>query len=218
MQTVQIIIPLYNDQDLIAPLLSDLFKKGWAYDQIMIVDASEKNPYPVENSFGVSVIHQNPAERGRASQMNTGAAKSNSDILLFLHADTRLPRTAAIQIAQAVSRGYVGGGFSRRFDSPSLFLQVSCFFADLRGKHLGWFFGDQAIFCTKEAFTKVGGYPEIFPFEDLDFSRQLKKHGPLCLLSPGIRTSARRFQAEGPGRRTWKDLLLTLGYFLNIRS
>ena len=182
------------------------------------MDASETNPFPLDNPWKVQVLQPPPELRGRAKQMNYGVQHTQSDAILFLHADTTLPNQAQDLISGALKNGKVGGGFSRRFDSPSLFLKFTCVLADLRGKWTGWYFGDQAIFCSRVAFEKVGGFPDISPFEDVEFCRKLKKEGPLTLLKPGILTSARRFQAEGPVRRTFKDLLLTLCYFKNNRS
>lgn len=211
---LQIIIPALNDRGALDRLLPDLISQGWSPEQITVVDADPTPPLATP----VNWITASGGQIGRARQMNLGAAQSPADIFLFLHADTRLPPTAARQITRAIASGNVGGGFSRRFDSPAVFLRVTCYLADLRGKYFGWYFGDQAIFCTREAFQKVGGFPDMYPFEDLSFSRRLKRLGSLCLLKPGILSSARRFQAEGPLRRTLKDLRLTLSYFRNHRK
>jgi GT2 family glycosyltransferase len=210
MKTIHLIIPCYRDREALARLLPDLLSKGWPPDHITVVDADPEPPFP----FAVNWIPAPPDQPGRAKQMNLGAANSQADILLFLHADTTLPATAASQIRDALASGYIGGGFSRRFDSPSRFLRITCRLADLRGQHLGWFFGDQAQFVTRQAFEMIGGFPEIHPFEDLELSRRLKQLGPLCLLKPGILSSARRFEKDGPFLRTAKDLLLTLSHFL----
>lgn len=215
---IQLIIPVFHDRKALQTLLPRLLAQGWMPSRITVVDASDENPYPKKNDWDIQVLHPPAAIRGRALQMNYGVQHSQSKALLFLHADTVLPDTARNQIHDALQGGYVGGCFSRRFDSSSRFLRFTCLLADLRAKTLGWYFGDQAIFCSREAFEKAGGFPDISPFEDLEFSRRLKKQGPRCLLKPGILSSARRFEAEGPFRRTLKDLLLTISYLKQSRS
>lgn len=210
MKTIHLIIPSVRDREALSRLLPTLLTQGWTPDHITVVDADPEPPLP----FDINWIAATPEQTGRAKQMNLGAAHSQADIFLFLHADTVLPPSAAAQIRDAVAAGYIGGGFSRRFDSPSRFLRFTCRLADLRGQHLGWFFGDQAQFVTRQAFEKIGGFPDIHPFEDLELSRRLKQLGPLCLLKPGILSSARRFEKHGPLLQTIQDLLLTLTHFL----
>ncbi|WFB34851.1 hypothetical protein P3T73_11840 [Kiritimatiellota bacterium B12222] len=213
--SIHLIIPVYRDQEALLHLLPHLLSLGWSPLQITVVDASEQAPFPMDNEWGIQVIHAFPDACGRAKQMNLGARRCDALGFLFLHADTYLPAEAHLLMTSAFRQGYVGGGFSRRFDSGSLFLKVSCFLADLRGKYFGWYFGDQAIFCSREAFEQLGGFPEISPFEDLEFCRKLKRYGRLTLLKPGVVSSARRFKSQGVWLRTWKDVGLTLRYFFH---
>lgn len=209
MHTIHLIIPSRGDRGALSRLLPELLHQGWPAADITVIDA---DPPPSPPS-PVNWIFAPPAQTGRARQMNLGASSRPADILLFLHADTRLPDTAPTLIRNAVNAGFIGGAFSRRFDAPSRFLRFSCRLADWRGEHLGWFFGDQALFVTREAFDRTGGFPDLLVFEDLELCRQLKRIGPLCLTRPGVLSSARRFNARGPLLTTLHDLWLTLGYF-----
>ncbi|MDF3127662.1 glycosyltransferase [Kiritimatiellaeota bacterium B1221] len=213
MTDLQLILPVYQDREALEKLLPTLLKQGWKPEQITVIDASEVDAFPLENPWNVHVYHPPSSFLGRAGQMNFGVQQTQSAALLFLHVDSFLPDNAQTHILHALQNGNIGGGFSRRFDSPSLFLQFTCLLADLRGKWFGWYFGDQAIFCSRSVFDQVGGYPDIAPFEDLEFCRKLKKQGSLTLLKPGIVSSARRFQ-EGPVRKTFKDFCLTVSYFI----
>jgi len=208
---IHVIVPVRNDDRELSALLPDLLNKGWRPQEIRVVDACGDSR-DTANTYGVKHLVADASTQGRARQMNLGAAGSTADAFLFLHADTRLPPSAKQDIRNALERGAVGGAFARRFDSPSLFLKFSCRAADLRGRLLGWFFGDQAIFARADAFRRLDGFPDLPLFEDLEFSRRLKRTGPTTLLRPPVLGSARRFDAEGPLRRTWNDLKLTLCY------
>lgn len=211
--TIRIIIPVYQDRAALETLLPALLG-DWRAEEVVVVDAGDDGSEAFAKSLGVTVIRSVP---GRAKQMNAGAGHAvEADLLLFLHADTRLPPEAGERLSQAYADGIVGGAFSRRFDSPSRFLKLTCALADVRGKTLGLFLGDQAIFARKDVFERIGGFPDQPLFEDLDFCRTLKKEGRVRLLTPPVRSSARRFDKDGPLLRTLKDVTLTLRHLYAI--
>lgn len=210
--TIRVVIPAHRDADAVEKNLERLQTDGWAPDELRVVTAGEPDTRARAEAFGVIGLDLPAAERGRARQMNAGALGATEDLLVFLHADTRLPPDARAQLARAWRQGVAGGGFRRRFDSPSLFLRVTCRLADLRGKHLGWYFGDQTIWARRDAFEALGGFPDRPLFEDLEFARRLKTRGATALLPGPTLSSARRFERDGPARRTWKDLKLTRAY------
>lgn len=208
---ILIIIPVYQDRAALETLLPQLLQ-DWQARELLVVDAGEDGAEAFARSLGVPVIR---AASGRAKQLNAGAAHGpEADLLLFLHADTRLPPEARERLVRAQADGIVGGAFSRRFDNPSRFLKLTCALANVRGKTLGLFFGDQAIFVRKDVFHRVGGFPDQPLFEDLDFCRKLKKQGKVRLLTPPVISSARRFKKDGPFIRTLKDIGLTLRHFM----
>ena len=96
-------------------------------------------------------------QRQRAAQMNAGASAATGDLLLFLHADTLLAPGSGESLRKAfLTPNVAGGGFARRFDSPSRFLQFTCYVAEARCRAFGWFLGDQAIFCQKRGVRTCG--------------------------------------------------------------
>ncbi len=154
---------------------------------------------------------------GRAVQMNAGAAASSGDVLLFLHADTRLPVHWRELVAESISgRGKAGGRF--RFDIAHA-RRIYRWIArgtNFRSRFLGITYGDQAIYTTREAFETVGGFPRIPVFEDALFADRLKNAGGLDWIDEAVLTSARRWEGRGPVRTLLLTWFLRLLYTLFV--
>jgi rSAM/selenodomain-associated transferase 2 len=140
------------------------------------------------------------ARRGRAAQMNAGARATRSPILLFLHADTRLPADGFDAVERAIAAGAVGGCFRLRIDSPDPRLWLAARLINWRSLMLPSATGDQAIFVRRDVFEGVGGYRELPLCEDLDLVRRLATCGRFALVDGEVTTSARRWHAHGIGR------------------
>jgi rSAM/selenodomain-associated transferase 2 len=122
------------------------------------------------------------APRGRALQMNAGAAAANGDVLLFLHADTRLPDAAVTTIIDAIGAGASWGRFDVRIEGKHPLLGLIARMMNLRSRLTGIATGDQAIFCSRALFDSLGGYAPIALMEDIDFSRRARAIAtPTCL-------------------------------------
>jgi rSAM/selenodomain-associated transferase 2 len=154
------------------------------------------------------------APRGRATQMNAGAARATGDVLLFLHADTRLPPAAGdLVLAGLRQSGIRWGRFDVTIAGKSPALRLVAALMNLRSRITGIATGDQAIFVTREAFAACGGYPDIALMEDIALSRRLKRMSrPLCLTQRVI-TSGRRWEARGVIRTILLMWRLRLAYF-----
>lgn len=136
------------------------------------------------------------APRGRAMQMNAGAAITHGEVLLFLHADTWLPADSDCAILDGLTHsGRTWGRFDVRFDGGGL--ELVAFMMNTRSRLSGIATGDQAMFTTRAAFEAAGGFPPISLMEDVALSARLKRVSrPLCL-SERVTTSARRWQRHG---------------------
>jgi rSAM/selenodomain-associated transferase 2/rSAM/selenodomain-associated transferase 1 len=143
---------------------------------------------------------------GRAAQCNAGAAELSTPVLLFLHADTLVPKAAGSVIREVLQRPQtVAGVFRLRFDAKGFAYRWTEFWAFWRSLIFGRPSGDQGLFCTRAAFDSSGGYPAVPVFEDLEFALRLQQQGRLQhAWAPAI-TSARRYASEGPWRRSWKN-------------
>jgi rSAM/selenodomain-associated transferase 2 len=131
--------------------------------------------------------------------MNEGAKASQSEVLLFLHADTHLPPQAE-RIVQAAltSPSVVGGRFDVRFDRASAWSELISAFMNRRSRLTGIATGDQALFVRREVFEALGGFSEIPLMEDIEFSRRLQQAGRIMALRDTVVTSFRRWDSQGP--------------------
>lgn len=208
---ISVIIPTLNEAALL-PATLEALRVNAARHEVIVVDAGSGDATcEIAAAAGATVLAS--PRRQRAAQMNFGARQSRGDALMFLHADTRLRPDSLAAVERALTwPGVVGGGFARRFDHPSRVVRWSCALAGWRCRLTGWFFGDQAMFARREAFTALGGFQEWDVFEDVDFARRLRLRGRTVLLGPPIVSSGRRF-ARGPAwRRVLGDAWLTWRY------
>jgi len=210
---ISVIIPTADEAEVLPQCLERI---AGMPNEIMVVDAeSEDDTSAIAQRFGCELLTF--PERHRARQMNFGAARARGEILLFLHADTLLPEHALTKIVEAMKQAkVVGGGFARRYRSPSRLLALTCRLAAWRNRFFGWHLGDQAMFVRREVFLQLGGFRDIAIFEDLDFSRRLHALGHTITLHPPVLSSARRFAARGPFRTTLDDLRLTRRYLAGV--
>jgi len=143
--------------------------------------------------------------RGRAAQMNAGAAAARGNLLLFLHADTRLPDGADALVAQALHDGRAAWGrFDVHIEGRSRGLPMVAAMMNLRSRLSGIATGDQAMFMTREAFAAAGGFPLQPLMEDIELSRRLLRQARPACLRQRVRTSGRRWDQRG----LWRTIVL----------
>lgn len=211
--SVSIIIPALDEADEIeATLASALGQPGPV--EVLVVDGGSADGTPeVAARCGVRVLR---AERGRARQMNAGAAVARGDVLLFLHADTRLPPGALDAVRAALAEpDVVAGCFRTAFDaaaSPWMRLWQARLW--MRWHRLA--FGDRAPFVRRAAFEALGGFPDQPIFEDLELVRWTRRHGRFAFLDAAVVTSARRFRANGALRQQLRNLALWAAWNLRL--
>ena len=210
---LSIIVPVLNEGEALARRLRALQPLRQRGAQLIVVDGgSQDSTWAVASSQADKVLL---APRGRASQMNAGAAHSNSDVLLFLHADTELPPHADELIAAALNDSKVHWGrFDVRIDSALPTLRWVETLMNLRSRLTSIATGDQAMFVRREAFASQGGFTDIALMEDIDLSRRLKKLGPPACLRERVSTSGRRWERQGVWRTIALMWRLRAAYFL----
>jgi len=193
-----VIIPSFNEADRILRAVKDIQSLISGYEcEIIVADATSgaSTAAALEGSGATTLS----TRKGRGSQLNAGAIRATGDILLFLHADTRLPENAFGAIAKAMASGlYSAGAFRLEIDSLNPWLRFVAWMANVRNYFTNTPYGDQAIFVKKDFFKKVGGYLEIPVMEDLDFMERVRAHGGrIVVLDEAVRTSPRRWETEG---------------------
>ncbi|MBA3882466.1 MAG: TIGR04283 family arsenosugar biosynthesis glycosyltransferase [Chthoniobacterales bacterium] len=210
---ISVIIPALNEADSLGQVIAAVRAPNVSCE-ILVVDAgSSDQTTAIARNAGAHLVHSR--RRQRAYQLNLGARQARGAILLFLHADTLLPVDALSSIRQVLAnREIVGGAFDRRYASRSLLLRVTCFLARGRNRLIGWHLGDQAMFVRGATFFQLGGFQEVDQFEDLDFSRRLRRFGRTVTLRPCVTTSSRRFDRSGPATTTLRDFALTIRYLI----
>lgn len=197
-------MPTLEEGDGLAATLDHLAQLAGEMEVVVSDGGSEDRTLAIAGSHPV-VDHLVRAPRGRALQMNAGAAAGTGPVVLFLHADTRLPPDYAAQIASALADPAVAGGnFRLLFDGGGLF---SRFLALVYATQRRWgvFYGDSAIFVRRGVFDACGGFPDQEIMEDFEMARRIARHGrAACLAGPAI-TSSRRWRRAGVVRTvlTW---------------
>ena len=210
-----IIIPMLDEAAAIVPLLTSL--QAWRADgaELIVVDGgSADGSADLAAPLATATI---TTGRGRARQMNAGAARAHGEILIFLHADSRLPPTALARIAAAIDGGACWGRFDVRIAGKMRGLALVAWLMNRRSRLTGIATGDQAIFVSRATFARVGGYAELPLMEDIVLSRTLRAVAwPACLRDQ-VTTSGRRWEQHGLWRTIFAMWRLRLRFFLGAR-
>ena len=209
--SLSVILPVLNEAEGIAVALATLAPLRQRGVEMILVDGGSTDA-TVALSRPLA-DHLIAAPRGRAAQMNAGAKIAKGDVLLFLHADTQLPRDADRLIAAALANsGRIWGRFDVRMAGGPV-LALIARFMNLRSRLTGIATGDQAIFVRRDVFESIGGYPAIALMEDVALSARLRSLGrPLCL-RPCVTASPRRWQTHGVVRTVLLMWRLRLAYY-----
>jgi len=210
---ISVIMPVLNEERTITSALEHLTEAE--FDEIIVVDGGSTDA--TRRLCAEHGIEPLLTQRGRAMQMNEGARRASGDILLFLHADTRLPGSAAEEIRDAMNDpSVVGGRFDVKLDRSGPLFRLVGALISWRSRFTRVSTGDQAIFVRRESFHKLGGYPEIPLMEDVAFARALKQAGEVACLKSRVTTSARRWENEGLWRTVLKMWILKALYLVGV--
>ncbi len=195
---ISIIVPVLNEAALIQSFLRQLRKHAPGAEVIIVDGGSTDTTRQLAEGFCDRVLQ---AERGRAQQLNAGAKVARGDVLWFLHVDAEVPDQCLDEIRQLLQNRDVAGGFFRiRLPRPGFVYRLTDCFAHYAGLLLRMRCGDHGMFCRREAFESIGGFPEVPLMEDVEFFRKLRRRGSVPCIKSRIVVSTRRYEEIGPLR------------------
>ncbi|MCL5289033.1 MAG: TIGR04283 family arsenosugar biosynthesis glycosyltransferase [Acidobacteria bacterium] len=208
---ISVIIPALNESENILACLRSVQEQEGPHE-MLVVDGGSTDGTPELARPHAQVIS---APRGRAQQMNLGARLATGEVLLFLHADTRLHADSLATLRCALDDPRVAGGtFTLRFDADRRLLRFYSFCSRFRFRL--FHYGDQGIFVRRSVFERLRGFADIPLMEDLDFLGRLRKSGRVALLPLPVTTSARRFEEHGVLRQQLLNTALVSAYYFGV--
>jgi len=211
---VSVIVPVLQERAAIGRTLDHLQALRGRFEVIVVDGGSTDGTLDAARAHAVGARLVRSG-RGRGHQMNAGARIARGEVLLFLHADTRLPMTAYRSLVRAVRAGAAGGNFDLRFDGGGAFAATLGVVYRLQ-RMVRVFYGDSAIWVTRRAFARLGGYPEIPIMEDLQLARALMATRCTVKLPGPAITSSRRWHQAGITRTVVLWVLIRYLYFLGV--
>ena len=197
---ISMILPVYNESKTVDKMLHQLeaLPGNW---EVLFADGGSRDDTLAKIGSRYRVLN---SSRGRANQMNYGAANASSEILWFVHCDSVLPKDAHAQISQAIAQGRQWGCFHIGFDYDGPFMGCNTYLSNCRARR-GIAFGDQGIWVRKVVFDAMGGFPDLPIMEDYEFSLRMKAANiPICQLPGRIITSGRRYEKRFPLLTMWQ--------------
>lgn len=207
---ISVVIPALNEAGYIGRTLCSVEKQRGPKEAVVVDGGSTDGTPARAAAAGARVI---AAARGRADQMNAGAARTHGSVLLFLHADTTLPEGALAAVRRALSdRQTDAGTFRLRFNRQTPLLRLYGLATRIRWRR--FCYGDRGLFVRRRVFEAVGGYPDWPIFEDLELAGRLHRGGRFRYLPLEVTTAARRFERNGPLRQQLHNFLLWSRYLL----
>ncbi len=208
---LSIIIPTLNEETCLYETISSIGEQPGA--EVIVTDGgSVDDTCAIAGVCGARIVRSAP---GRAAQMNAGAAAAKGDILLFLHADTRLPFGFFQQVESCLDiAGVSAGAFRFAVDDTRFSLRLIEFGANWRSTKLQFPFGDQGIFLYRDTFQNAGGFRDLPVMEDYDMVQRLREMGRVVTASSSVITSARRWLQRGVWRTTFAHTRMIVGWNL----
>ena len=208
---ISVIIPAHNEKENLAVLLPQLLNLAIGHDVEVLVCLSKDTTDDSEKAAGLEIVKYLSCNRkGRAIQMNDGAAMAKGEVLVFLHADVKPPNGFFKDIIQTIKSGNDAGFFSYKFDKENFFLKLNASFTSKDGIFTGG--GDQCLFIKKKVFEDLGGFDENqVLMEDFEFFKRMKtKKVSYQIVKNDLVVSSRKYSNNSYLRVNLTNFLLVL--------
>lgn len=203
---ISIVTPVLNEEAGIRGFLDHLAGLRGPFELVVVDGGSTDATVALVREYAGTLpapVTLLEAPRGRSSQMNAGASAAQGEVLLFLHADCRVPADSLRAIADACGvPGVCGGAFTQGCEDAGLFPRACCRVANAVAARSGLFFGDFGIFVRREVFSAAGGFPPVPYCEEIELCRSMRRSGRMVQVDRVIRSSPRRFESVGRTRLT----------------
>lgn len=210
---VSIIVPTLNEELYLADCLRSL--EHPSCERIVVDGGSKDNTLQIARQAGVRILRCPVANRGR--QLNAGAAVARGKILLFFHADSRMPVGGIESILSAMQDPrLIGGGFDLGFFPPEPFYRFLAFGANLFCRMTRMIFGDRGMFLRADRFWQLGGFPETAIMEDAALSTSMRRTGKIAILPEVVQTSARKYANETKPQAMYRTMWAYAAYRIGV--
>lgn len=211
---ISVIIPTLNEESALPDTLASLFRQAGEFEVILVDGGSTDRTLEIAaGDTRIKVIH---ADKGRARQMNAGAAVARGEWLLFLHADTQLPDNALTLLNDYENTPVQAGGFRHKFSGTGAGLRFISWLHNFRCRITRVFYGDQALFVRRRLFMSLGGFPDEPVLEDLLFGEKLVQYVRPVILQDHVITDSRKFEQAGVWLSLYRVLLILACHELGL--
>lgn len=199
-----------------APIVAERFRRFARDPDVELVVADGGGDPATTEAFRRMGARVLPGCGTRGARLASAAREARGDHLLFLHSDSEPPEGALEAVRRCLAAGASGGAFSLAYAERGAGLRWIAAWANLRSRWLRLPFGDQGIFCRRDAYERSGGFRDLPICDDLDFVRRLRRTGPLVLLPEKTVTSARRYRERGALAQVLVNWRVQIGYFAGV--
>ena len=212
MPQFSIVIPLGDEPAEIGRAVIGWWRPGEA--ELLVAAAGESPAARVLREAGARVILDPGGSRG--ARLRDATAASRGGVLLFLHADSRPPEHALELVRRSLDAGATAGSFRLAYENGGPIMRWTAWWANLRSRVLRLPFGDQGLFCSREAYVAAGGFRDLPVCDDVDLVRRLRRVGRFVVLPEPVVTSSRHYRRRGAARQTYRVWSTLIGYFLGV--
>jgi rSAM/selenodomain-associated transferase 2 len=209
---ISVIIPIKNER----PAAAERFRRLAASSDVELLVADAGDDAETTRAFESIGARTVTGPRCRGERLAAAASAARGDMFLFVHADSELPSDAAAAVRETLSNGTAAGAFQLGYREAGLSMRWIAWWANQRSRLLGLPFGDQGIFCRREAYEKAGGFRSLPVCDDVDLVRRLRRIGRMVIRPETTFTSPRRYRARGALRQVFRNWRVLAGYFLGV--
>jgi len=209
---ISVIIPIRNEGPEVAAHFARFAAS--AETELLIAEGPEISPAGrAFEALGARIVKEGGS---RGARLARAARDARGEILFFLHSDSRPPERAISLLRQTLADGAVAGAFSLAYEDADIRMRWIAWWANVRSRILKLPFGDQGLFCRKDAYERAGRFRDLPICDDLDLVRRLKRVGPFHVRREKTLTSARRYRQRGALRQVLRNWRVMFGYFLGV--